>query len=297
MPESPGLVGAGSIFIDDIVLPDGTTHMGQVGGGVVHALMGAAIWGERPGLSAFVGDGLPDSVLPFLTQHLNCDGLVQLEQPQARAWQIFEHDGRRHEIHRVEAMDVFVEGTRPQHLSESYRHAQAYYLLQDFDGIRAWTEQVDGMKLWEPNALVMLPENKEQFRAAMRDCQPDIASPNLQEAQFMYGDLVPDALVDLLLQDGAQTVALRMGEHGSIVADADHQHHIPAVPVEHIIDHTGAGNTYCGALLAGLVQGNDLLNAGRMAAVASSFCLEYVGVLNPTLVDSSERDVRLRQLA
>ncbi len=297
MPDTPRLVGAGSIFIDDIVLPDGTTYMGQVGGGVTHALMGAAIWGEYPGLSAFIGTRLPDSLLPFLTQHLNCDGLVHLEQLQARAWQIFEHDGRRHEIHRVEAMDVFVAGTRPQHLPNSYRSAQAYYLLQDFDGIRAWTQQVNGIQLWEPNALVMLPENRDQFCVALRDCQPNIVSPNLQEARMMYGNLEPDALVDALLHGGAQGAALRMGERGSIVADDNRRYYIPAVPVDHIIDHTGAGNTYCGGLLAGLVQGKGLRHAGQMAAVTASFCIETIGVVNPVMVTVSERDARLNRLA
>jgi hypothetical protein len=42
--DKPRMIGIGAVFIDDIVLPSGQTYMGQLGGGVVHALMGAAVW-------------------------------------------------------------------------------------------------------------------------------------------------------------------------------------------------------------------------------------------------------------
>ena len=57
--ERPAIVCVGSIIIDDIVLPDGVTRMGVLGGGVSHAAAGAATWGERPGIVACVGHDLP----------------------------------------------------------------------------------------------------------------------------------------------------------------------------------------------------------------------------------------------
>lgn len=286
------LVGAGAIFIDDIVLPDGRTYMERVGGGVVHALMGAAVWGERPGLSAFAGYDLSSDVRAFLEQHLDTQGLVTLDMPQARAWQIFEWDGTRRELHRVKDVSRFVAGTQPEHLPEAYRNAKACYLLQDFDGIRGWCEHVSGLVLWEPNALVMLPENRDLFRAALRDCTADVVSPNLQEARMIYGELAPDALLDAMLSDGARVVLLRMGQAGSMAADSQTRCVIPAVPVESVMDQTGAGNTYCGAFLAGFMRGRSLSESAAMGATAASFCVETIGVIDSTIVKPQERDRR-----
>lgn len=290
--NAPDLIGVGAIFIDDIVLPDGRTFMAQVGGGVIHALMGAVLWGERPGLCAFAGNDLAPEVSAFLARHLDLRGLITLDIPQARTWQVFEWDGTRRELHRVRDTTLFVAGAQPHHMPEVYEQTKAFYLLQDFDGIRRWSSQVPGLTLWEPNALVMQPENRARFCAALRECPVSAVSPNLQEAQVIYGDLPPDGLVDKMLQEGAKIVALRMGAAGSLVANASARHMIPAVHVQQVTDQTGAGNTYCGAFLLGLLRGKTLLEAGAMGAVAASFCIETVGVLNPGSVDTVERDRR-----
>ena len=298
---SPNLIGIGAVFIDDIVRADGTTHMAQLGGGVVHALMGAALWDERPGIIAVIGDGLPDSARALLEANLDTRGLHPLGIPQMRAWQIFEHDGRRRELFRVEITEPFTTGAQPSHFPAAYEGSKAFYLLQGFDEMRTWREHLSGLVLWEPLQQVMTPDyvNRAAFRAVLRDCAIDIVSPNLLEAQAIYGDLLsPDDLLTALLDDGARIAALRMGPSGSLIArrDTGERCFVPVVTVPQIIDQTGAGNTYCGALLVGLMRGETLHKAAAMAAVAASFCLEQVGVLNPTGIDKSERDQRSHRL-
>lgn len=295
MASQPALVGVGALFMDDIVKPDGSTHMGVLGGAVTHALMGAAIWDERGGLCAYCGDGLPEVAYRFIKQHLDLDGLITLDIPQVRAWQIFEHDGRRRELHRVEIVAPFVEGAQPENLHPNYKYAAVFYLLQDFDGILRWREHISGKMLWEPNQLVMIPENKNKFRETLQTGKIDIVSPNLLESKIVYGDLSPETLVDTMLSDGAGIVALRMGENGAIVANNHERHHIPAYKTS-VIDATGAGNTFCGGFLAGLLHQKSLLEAGIMGTVAASFCLESIGVVDPSNVSVHKRDERYEQL-
>ncbi|MBC7811923.1 MAG: hypothetical protein H7175_12285 [Burkholderiales bacterium] len=298
---SPNLVGIGAVFIDDIVRADGTTHMEQLGGGVVHALMGAALWDECPGIVAVIGDGLPDSARTLLDTNLDTRGLYPLGIPQMRAWQLFEHDGQRRELYRVKITEPFTTGAQPSHFPAAYEGSKAYYLLQGFDEIRTWREKLKGLVLWEPLQQIMMPDadNRAAFRAVLRDCAIDIVSPNLIEAQAIYGDdLSPDDLLSALLDDGAHIAALRMGPVGSLIArrDTGERCSISVVDIAQMIDQTGAGNTYCGALLVGLMRGEKLQNAAVMGAVAASFCLEHIGVLNPTGVDKAERDKRYRKL-
>ncbi len=295
--QSPHLVGVGSVFIDDIVLPSGQTYMARLGGGVVHALMGAAIWDERPGIVATVGHGLPHESTNRLEQSLDTRGLVQLDIPQIRAWQLFEEDGSRRELYRVKETVPFIRGAQPEHFPAAYAQSHGFYLLQGVNEIREWRKTLTGIILWEPLQQIMTHENATGVRAVLKECQIDIVSPNLIEAAAVYGDWMPDELASGLLSDGAQCVALRMGSDGSIVANQKGERwHIPAAKVPEIIDQTGAGNTYCGGFLAGLTQGRSLPEAGAMAAVSASFCLEQVGVLDPTIIPKLERDNRYSQM-
>jgi sugar/nucleoside kinase (ribokinase family) len=298
MSAAPRLVGVGSVFIDDIVLPTGQTYMGQLGGGVVHALMGAAIWGERPGILACVGQGLPPEAEARLHDHLDTAGLIRLDIPQIRAWQLFEEDGTRRELYRVKETAPFIRGAQPEHLIPAYQDSRTFYLLQGFEGIRAWAETARGLIFWEPLQQVMTPENRKQMRETLQSASIAVVSPNLAEARAVYGDCAPEELVDALFEDGAPMVALRMGERGSLVAErrTGARHYIPAVPVHPILDQTGAGNTYCGAFTAGLAAGKSLQEAGAYGAVAASFCLEQIGVVNPAIIEFEKRDRRYQQI-
>jgi sugar/nucleoside kinase (ribokinase family) len=70
--------------------------------------------------------------------------------------------------------------------------------------------------------------------------------------------------------------------------------HIPAIPVPQVVDVTGAGNCYCGAFLVGWVCSGDLRQAAAYGAVAASFTVEQIGVLDNALIDVTERDRRYR---
>jgi sugar/nucleoside kinase (ribokinase family) len=292
---APRLVGIGSIFIDDIVLPDGQTHMAQLGGGVTHALLGAAVWDERPGIVALVGRDLPPDVCARLERHFDTRGLITVEHPQARAWQLFEADGTRRELYRSDPITPFIVGARPHHLPPVYHGARGYYLLQNFEGIAAWQPVLNGFILWEPLQQIMTPGSRPLLAQALRQTAVDLVSPNLSEARAVYGSLPPEALIHALLDDGAAAAALRMGPDGSLVGTrAGDMSYIPAAPAACVADQTGAGNTYCGGLLAGIVQGKPLRTAAAMGAVAASFCIEGVGTVQPNSVNPAERDRRLQ---
>ncbi len=296
--ETPRIVGIGAVFIDDIVLPSGQTYMAQLGGGVVHALMGAALWGERPAIVAPVGQGLPESAHGHLNLYFDTRGLYVLDIPQIRAWQLFEEDGSRRELYRVRETLPFIRGAQPEHLPAEFQQSQGFYLLQDFESIRQWSAVLSGFILWEPLQQIMTADNRSQMRAVLQECKIDLVSPNLVEAQSVYGNLPPDKLIDTLFEDGARKVALRMGEAGSIVAcrETAERYFIDAVHVPHVVDQTGAGNTYCGGLLWGIIEGKMLREAGAAGAVSASFCLEQVGVLNPSSIEWEERNRRYQQL-
>lgn len=280
--ESPAYVCVGGIIIDDIVQPDGQTRMGVLGGGVTHAAAGMLIWGQRAGIFACAGYDLPEGARRRLERDFDTRGLLVLDLPQARAWQLFEWDGKRTEIFRVDVLEPFVYAPTPERLPAPYQRARAVYLLTDAAPLPAWRALFPKTPLlWEPLQQYMVADNAAEFRAALPGV--DIVSPNYLEAAQVYGDDDPAALVRAMLEDGAAIAALRMGAEGSLVGQRgqDGLLRVPPVPVPQVIDQTGAGNTYCGAFLVGWVETGDLLTAACYGAVAASFSLEVTGVADP----------------
>ncbi len=295
-PRNPTLVSAGGVFIDDIVFPDGRTEMAVLGGASTHAAAGMRLWGERAGIIACVGTGFPPDAWTRLGRLFDLQGIVPLDIPQARSWQIFEWNGHRTEVFRVETIVPFVRDPQPEQVPPSLRTAKGIHVLRIGADVPGWRAiYPDACLLWEPQQIYMSAANADDFRSRLP--LVDMVSPNIVEARAVYGFDDPERLVRQMIADGAPTAVLRMGEHGSLIAarDRDALIPIPAVPVPEIVDQTGAGNTYCGGFLAGWLQTGDLKLAGAYGAVAASFALEVIGVADIEAPDTLEkRDARLQ---
>jgi ribokinase len=85
---------------------------------------------------------------------------------------------------------------------------------------------------------------------------------NQHEAAFLLqadslGDDARDAAKELL-RLGPASAVVTLGPAGAAVADSSGVRLLPAVPVEKVVDTTGAGDAFAGALAAALACGADL---------------------------------------
>ena len=53
----------GNLLVDDIVLADGGTLLGEPGGAVLHAALAASLWGCRVGIVSVAGSDYPPTAL------------------------------------------------------------------------------------------------------------------------------------------------------------------------------------------------------------------------------------------
>ena len=79
-----------------------------------------------------------------------------------------------------------------------------------------------------------------------------------------------------LLEKGHRLVVVTLGKNGSILADKDGIRRNPAFKIE-AVDATAAGDTFCGALAAALVEGMELDAAARLASAAGALCASRLG--------------------
>ena len=275
-------ISVSSVIIDDIVMPDGITHMGCLGGGGTHAVMGMRVWSEQVGLVANIGRDFPADLMDKLEKAFDVNGLIKCDMKTVRAWQLFETDGTRREVLRSKLENF--EHLKPEvnAFPNVYDQLQGVHLHCGGNEVALWVrflrQRGNPFILWEP----WQRDCAEEHRSKLLDILPlvDCVSPNLEEARLLLGLEKREDLVNGFLEYGAQRVAIREGADGSTYADMDGNYiRIPAVKVDAVVDHTGAGNAYCGGLVVGFVISDNIQDALCRAAVSASFALEQFGAL------------------
>jgi 2-dehydro-3-deoxygluconokinase len=111
-------------------------------------------------------------------------------------------------------------------------------------------------------------------------CQADVALPGLEDAKLLTGLDDPEAILDFYLGLGPGLVVLKMGEQGVYVGTPAGRQRIPAFTVA-AVDATGAGDTFCGALLARLLAGEPNEDAAHYAAAAAAISTTGYGAVAP----------------
>jgi ribokinase len=79
-----------------------------------------------------------------------------------------------------------------------------------------------------------------------------------------------------------------------MVDDGAARHHVPAVVAPIVIDTTGAGDAFTGALATGLARRLDVLSAVEVAVAAASLSVRVASVI-PSLPQLSDLPVALQE--
>lgn len=97
-------------------------------------------------------------------------------------------------------------------------------------------------------------------------------TPNEHECRDLFGDLP----IEDVLRRYPNKLIVTEGVRGVRFFDGKTIQHIPAI-LANVVDTTGAGDTFNGALAVSLVEGNNLEEAARFAVVASGMSVEGFG--------------------
>jgi len=121
-------------------------------------------------------------------------------------------------------------------------------------------------------------------------CDPLVV--NETEAAALGGAFDPNdaRLVALELAKRARSVVITLGARGAVWADQASSGVVPAHPVTEIIDTTGAGDAFIGAMCARLAQSASLAAACELGVFAGSFAVAREGAQSsfPALADLEE---------
>ena len=154
--------------------------------------------------------------------------------------------------------------------------------------------------LWDP------PEAKDAFRAAMDTARAARRRVAFSLSDAFCVDRFRDEFLDLLagpvdvmfaneaeacslfqvdslgpalrqLQGMCEIVVVTRGAAGSTVLANGEQIDVPAAPVDHVVDTTGAGDLYAAGFLYGLTHGMDLRACADLAGRCAAAVLSHLG--------------------
>ncbi|WP_240677886.1 ribokinase [Actinacidiphila soli] len=78
---------------------------------------------------------------------------------------------------------------------------------------------------------------------------------------------------------GPRAIVVTLGGDGCLVLQDGTATHLPAEPAE-VVDTTGAGDSFCGALVNALMNGADLVEAARAATAAAAVSVARSGAMD-----------------
>lgn len=151
---------------------------------------------------------------------------------------------------------------------------------------------LDTMNLWIESA------REELLRVVS---QVDLLVLNDAEARQLTGESNLVRAGRRLLRLGPRTIVVKKGEHGAALFSAGGEFATAAVPLEDVVDPTGAGDSFAGGLLGYLAATGDhsegaLRRAVAYGSVLASFTVQGFGIARLATVRAEEIAARCAEL-
>jgi len=115
-----------------------------------------------------------------------------------------------------------------------------------------------------------------EFLELIKGRTVDIVFANEHELHSLYETADFDTGIRALQKDAKLAVVTRSAK-GCVVISGEGMEAVNAVPVEQVVDVTGAGDLFAAGFLVGLARGSDHRNAARLGALAASEVIQHVG--------------------
>jgi len=116
---------------------------------------------------------------------------------------------------------------------------------------------------------------REEF-VELAEHQVDILFANEAEITSLYQAADFDEALQHV-RGHCEIAVLTRGDKGSVVVSGDELHVIDPEPLSNLVDTTGAGDLFAAGFLAGLTQGRDLHDCGRMGSIAAAEVISHFG--------------------
>lgn len=281
----------GSIAFDAIETPFEKTD--KIIGGAGTYICFSSSYFTKPHAIAVVGGDFPQEYISKLQNcGVNTEGLQIKEQEKTFFWsgKYFDNMNTREtlvtELNVLEHFDPIV--------PDSYQGAD-YLMLGNLSPIvqRSVIERLavrpklivmDTMNFW----MDILLEELHKTIALV-----DVISINDEEARQLSGEYSIPKAAKKIMSMGPRYVIIKKGEHGALLFYKDEVFYAPALPLDTVVDPTGAGDTFAGGFIGYIAQ-QDMCDFETMktalivGSAMASFTVQQMGTKGIELLSKQE---------
>lgn len=293
------LINIGTVAFDNIETPFGKAEK-VVGGAATYISLAASFFLDEMGLVSVVGGDFPQATMDDLRRRgVDLDGLQVLKDKESFFW-----SGRYHfDMNTRDTLETRLNVLLDLDpvLPKAYASAP-YVMLGNLDP-KVQAKVLDQME--KRPALVVMDTMNFWMDSALDELKAvigrvDILTINDAEARQLSGEHSLVKAATRILDMGPKYLVVKKGEHGALLFSKERVFFAPALPLEDIVDPTGAGDTFAGGFIGYLARSQDhsfdnLKRAIIIGSAMASFCCEKFGVERMLELRREEIDKRIQE--
>jgi sugar/nucleoside kinase (ribokinase family) len=276
------LLAVGTVAFDDIETPMGRAEM-AIGGAATYITLAASHFLNDLRLVSVIGDDFPEDMLGFMRQRgIDLAGLQVKEGEKSFFWAGRYHDNMNSRDTLDTQLNVLA--TFDPILPEAYKDTE-YLMLGNLTpsvqmrvieqmNKRPKLIALDTMNFWMDIALDSLMEVLKKI---------DMLIINDEEARQLSGEHSLVKAARKIHTMGPRFLVIKKGEHGALLFEDDKLFFAPALPLQEVVDPTGAGDTFAGGFMGYIAKTEDTSFENMKRAIIygsamASFCVEQFSV-------------------
>ena len=289
----------GTVAFDAIETPFGKTEK-IIGGAATYISLSSSFFTKNLNLVSVVGEDFPETAIEMLKTHNVCTKGLQIKSGE----KTFFWSGKYHDdMNTRDTLDTqlnVLENFDPA-VPQEYQNSN-YLMLGNLmpsvqkkvlDQMKKRPKLVvlDTMNFWMDHFLEDLKESLKQV---------DVLTINDEEARQLSGEHSLVKSAKLILEMGPKYLIIKKGEHGALLFNHNEVFFAPALPIDDVLDPTGAGDSFAGGFIGYLEKTEDISFENMKRAVIhgsamASFCVEKFGTQRLEELSYEDVEARLKQ--
>lgn len=291
------LLVLGSLALDTIETP--TASASNVPGGSASYAALAASYFSHPYIVGVIGTDFPEDIITLFKDHQIFLEGMETEEGKTFAWggQYSENFDERTTL--FTDLNVF-ENYKPT-IPDTFKDAATILLANIHPGLQLHLlDQLngDGFVIMDTMNLWINTAYDELMEVIGRS---DLLLVNDEESLMLTSERNYGKAAAKLMDMGPEWIVIKRGQHGALLFHKDQIFSVPALILDEVIDPTGAGDSFAGALAGYLDQSRDRsfdnMKLGIVfGTILASYCVENISVDGVTYLEESDIEERYDEL-
>ena len=269
----PDVVIVGSVALDNVRTPFGKAE-NALGGSATYASVAASYF-SRPGIVAVVGNDFPKKHVELLEKKkVDLQGLKYVQGKTFRWEGYYEFD--LNQAHTI-STDLNVFSDFNPVLPEKYRNAKYLFL-----GNISPKLQLSVLAQMKKRPKLIVSDTMNYYIERDKDAvlevikKVDIGLMNEGEARQLFNTPNLITAARRIIGLDSEYAIIKKGEHGAIMLSDKGFFAAPGYPLENVVDPTGSGDAFAGALIGFLARTGNLSEKNfRKAIIHASAVASY----------------------